>query len=406
MSGRLAARAEASILHADLDSFFASVEQRDDPRLRGRPVAVGGGVVLAASYEAKAFGVGAAMGGRQARALCPSIVFVPPRMEAYTEASRRVFEIFADTSPIVEGLSVDEAWLDVGGLRRIAGPPGGIAARLRARVREEVGLPITVGVARTKFLAKVASAVGKPDGLLVVEPAREIEFLHALPVERLWGVGPKTAAKLHAVGLFRVADVAALDDESLVALLGPATGRHVGALANNRDPRPVVVGRRRSSIGSQHAIGRAGVRKSPAELDAVLLSLVDRVTRRMRSAQRTGRTVSLRLRYDDFTKASRAATLPYATCHTETVLAAARQLLADAMPVLRERGVTLVGISVSNLDSTGAVQLPLPFGGAELGAVVLDSVVDDLRQRFGSAIVTKAALLGRRPGIEMPMLPD
>src|SRR4051794_10591789 len=248
---------EATILHADLDAFYASVEQRDDPRLRGRPVIVGGGVVLAASYEAKAHGVRTAMGGGQARRLCPRAIVVPPRMSAYSEASRAVFAIFEDTTPLVEGISIDEAFLDVRGLRRISGRPVEIAARLRREVLERVGLRITVGVARTKFLAKVASGVAKPDGLLVVPPDGERAFLHPLPVERLWGVGAVTAAKLHARGTWYVGEVARLEESALVSILGVGSGRHLHALAHNRDPRPVVVGKRRGSIGSQHALGRS-----------------------------------------------------------------------------------------------------------------------------------------------------
>jgi DNA polymerase IV len=235
----------ATILHADLDAFYASVEQRDDPRLRGRPVIVGAGVVLAASYEAKAFWVRTAMGGRQARRLCPSAVVVPPRMSAYAEASKAAFRVFDDTSPLVEGLSIDEAFLDVRGLERISGTPIEIAVRLRHEVRERVGLPITVGVARTKFLAKVASGVAKPDGLLVVPPEGELSFLHPLPVERLWGVGPATARKLHERRISTVGEVARLSETVLVTILGRAAGGHLYALAHNRDPRPVVVGRRR-----------------------------------------------------------------------------------------------------------------------------------------------------------------
>src|ERR671929_45069 len=206
---------EAATLHADLDAFYASVEQRDDPRLRGRPVIVGGGVVLAASYEAKAHGVRTAMGGRSAKALCPDAVVVPPRMSAYSEASRAVFDVFRSTTPLVEGISIDEAFLDVRGLRRISGTPREIALRLKARVLDEVGLPITVGVARTKHLAKVASGVAKPDGLLVVPPDGELHFLHPLPVERLWGVGPVTSRKLHDAGLHTVGEVARIDEETL-----------------------------------------------------------------------------------------------------------------------------------------------------------------------------------------------
>src|SRR5205814_848175 len=273
---------EATILHADLDSFYASVEQRDDPRLRGRPVIVGGGVVLAASYEAKAYGVRTPMGSGQWRRLCPDAVVVSPRMSAYSEASKAVFAVFEDTTPLVEGLSIDEAFLDVGGLRRVSGTPVEIAARLRDNVRERVGLPITVGVARTKFLAKVASGVAKPDGLLVVRPDRELEFLHPLPVERLWGVGPVTAAKLRTYGIETVGEVAQLAEPVLVAMLGRASGRHLHALAHNRDPRVVRRRARRRSMGAQRALGRTP--RSWEELDASLVGLVDRLARRLRVA--------------------------------------------------------------------------------------------------------------------------
>ena len=277
---------EATILHADLDAFYASVEQRDDPRLRGRPVIVGGGVVLAASYEAKAVGVRTAMGGAQALRLCPRAVVVVPRMTVYSEASKAVFEVFRDTTPLVEGLSIDEAFLDVRGLRRLAGSPAEIATRLRGEVLERVGLPITVGVARTKFLAKVASGVAKPNGLLIVPPERELAFLHPLPVERLWGVGRVTAEKLHRQGITTVGEVARLSERTLVLLLGRASGRHLHALAHNRDARPVQTRRRRRSIGGQCALGRR--RRSPEAVDAVLVGLVDRVTRRMRAPGASG----------------------------------------------------------------------------------------------------------------------
>ena len=342
----------ATILHADLDAFYASVEQRDDPRLRGRPVIVGGGVVLAASYEAKRLGVRTAMGGKQARMVCPQAIVVHPRFSAYTEASKAVFEIFRDTTPLVEGLSIDEAFLDVGGLLRISGTPPEIAARLRRRVLAEVGLPITVGVARTKFLAKVASGVGKPDGLLVVPPDRELEFLHALPVMRLWGVGEVTAEKLEKRGLTTVGDVARLAPAALIAMLGKASGRHLHALAHNRDPRPVQVGKRRGSIGSQHALGRS--RKTPEEIDAVVIGIVDRVTRRMRTADRVGRTVVLRLRYDDFRRATRSHTLQEPTAQTQVVLATVRALVERELPDIARRGLTLVGVSVANLENTGS----------------------------------------------------
>ena len=392
----------ATILHADLDAFYASVEQRDDPTLRGRPVIVGAGVVLAASYEAKAHGVRTAMGGAQARRLCPQAVVVPPRMGVYAKASRAVFEVFRQTTPLVEGLSIDEAFLDVGGLRRVSGTPTEIAARLRSEVRGRVGLPITVGVARTKFLAKVASGVAKPNGLLVVPPDGELAFLHPLPVERLWGVGPVTAGKLRDRGIICVGEVAELAEAALVSMVGQASGRHLHALAHNRDPRPVDVGRRRRSIGSQRALGRSP--KSPNDLDAVVIGLVERVTRRMRTAGRAGRTVVLRLRFDDFSRATRSHTLPWPTAHTHTILVTARALLATAMPMIQRQGITLVGVAVANLDDGGAIQLTLPFD--RHSGVALDAALDGVRDRFGPGAVTRAVLLGRDQGLSVPMLPD
>jgi DNA polymerase-4 len=294
---------EATILHADLDAFFAAVEQRDDPCLRGRPVIVGMGVVLAASYEAKAHGVRTAMGEAQARRLCPHAVTVAPRFSAYAAASKAVFRVFEDTTPLVEGLSIDEAFLDVRGMERSFGTPTEIATRLRREVLERVGLPITVGVARTKFLAKVASGVAKPDGLLVVPPDRELAFLHPLPVERLWGVGPVTAGRLRRRGITTVLQVALLPEAVLMSMLGRASGRHLHDLAHNLDPRPVQARRRRGSIGSQRARGRSP--RTVDEVEADLIALVDRVTGRMRAAGRVGRTVVLRLRFDDYTRATR-----------------------------------------------------------------------------------------------------
>jgi DNA polymerase-4 len=365
-------------------------------------VIVGAGVVLAASYEARARGVRTAMGGRQARWLCPQAIVVEPRMSAYAAASRAVFEVFEQTTPLVEGVSIDEAFLDVGGLRRVSGTPVEIAARLRADVRQRVGLPITVGVARTKFLAKVASGVAKPDGLLVVPPDGELAFLHPLPVERLWGVGPVTAGKLRERGIVTVGKVARIGEAALVAMLGVAAGRHLHALAHNHDPRVVQVGRRRGSIGSQQALGRSP--RSPADLDAVLAGLVDRVTRRMRSAGRVGRTVTLRLRFDDFSRATRSQTLPRATAHTQTILDAARRLLTTALPIIERQGVTLVGVAVGNLGDGRAVQLTLPFD--RHGDGDLDEALDAVRERFGSSAVTRAVLLGRDQGMTVPLLPD
>lgn len=393
---------EATILHADLDAFYASVEQRDDPSLRDRPVIVGGGVVLAASYEAKARGVRTAMGGAEARRLCPDAVVVPPRMHAYAAASKATFAVFADTTPLVESLSIDEAFLDVSGLRRIAGSPVEIGTRLRADVLHRVGLTITVGIARTKFLAKVASGVAKPDGLLEVAPEAESAFLHPLPVERLWGVGKVTAEKLHRRGLATVADVAALDEADLVAILGRGTGRHLHALAHNRDPRPVQTGRRRRSIGSQRALGRSP--RTAADLDSILVGLVDGVGRRLRAADRVGRTVVLRLRFADFDRATRSHTMVSPTADTAVLLDTLRSVLATATPLIAERGITLLGIAITNLDDADAIQLTLPFDHRDHRA--LDIALDQVRDRFGSSSVGRAVHLGRDLGPSVPVLPD
>jgi DNA polymerase-4 len=396
---------EAVILHADADAFFASVEQRDDPSLRGRPTVVGGGVVMAASYEARAYGICGGMGGRRARQLCPHLVSVEPHFSAYTAASKELFEIFEQTSPVVEGLSMEEAFLNVRGLERILGTPREIAARLRERAREEVGLAVTVGIARTKVLAKMASRAAKPDGLLVIEPADEIAFLHPLPVEALWGVGEVTAEKLRAHGVRTVGELAGRSREGLSSFLGPAAARHLHAIANNRDPRPVRPGRSRGSFGSQSALGSRP--RSAEELDARLVALADRVTRRMRAARRAGRTVTLRLRFGDFTRATRSRTLPFPTNATGGVLAAARSLLAAARPLIARRGISLIGVAVSNLAPRGSgIQLELPFEGPP--DLALDAAIDELRDRYGPDVVRRAATLVRdrsltpwlRPGEE------
>jgi len=395
-------RSLATILHADLDSFYASVEQRDDPALRGRPIVVGGGVVLAASYEAKALGVRTAMSGGAARRMCPNLIEVAPRFDAYTEASKHVFEIFRDTSPIVEPMSIDEAFIDVAGLWRLAGTPTEIAIELRRRIADEVGLPISVGIARTKFLAKVASAVSKPDGLLVVEPDGELDFLHPLPVQRLWGVGTVTAVKLHDRGLHTVADVASMTPEALVAIVGRSMGHQLHALAHNHDTRRVTTGKRRGSIGSQQALGRR--RRSRDEIDVVLWRLVDRVTGRMRRADRVGRTITLRLRFDDLAKATRSRSLPDATSATAVVHATATGILDTAWPLIEERGISLLGISVGSLADRDAVQLVLPFERCE--AEQLDTVLDAVHERFGRTALQRATTLRGDPGIQLPMLPD
>ncbi len=379
-----------TILHADLDAFYASVEQRDEPRLAGRPVAVGGGMVLAVSYEARRFGVTAPLNEREARRRCPHLVVVKPRMEAYTEASRAVFEVFRDVSPMVEAMSIDEAFIDVTGLWRLVGPAEQVAADLRRRVRDEVGLPLSVGVASTKFLAKVASAVSKPDGLLVVEPGRELDFLHPLPVEALWGVGPKTSERLHLRGLRTVADVAVLPVDQLVNLVGKGAGRHLHALANNRDPRSVEVGRRNRSIGSQRSFPDG--RRSRNEVEAMLLEITDRVAARLRASHQVARTVTLRLRYGDFHSATRSTTLSQASSSTAEFQRAGAGLLSSTWPVIADRGLTKVGLALSNLSPDDAVQLALPLDGHDRSR--LDAAVDQARDRFGYRALARARLVG------------
>ncbi|WP_456820589.1 DNA polymerase IV [Cellulomonas sp. URHB0016] len=392
----------AAILHADLDAFYAAVEQRDDPRLRGRPVAVGGGVVLAASYEAKRQGVKTAMSGREARMLCPGLIEVRPRFDAYVEASRAVFDLFHRTTPQVQGVSIDEAFLDVAGLHHIDVPPVDIAARLRAQVLDEVGLPITVGVARTPFLAKVASRVAKPDGLLLVPPDGEEAFLHPLPLEQLWGVGDVTARKLHGYGLVTAGDVASLPESVLMGALGRAAGRHLFAVVHGRTPEQVVTGRARGSIGAQRAVGRGP--HSPEFVRAALLGLVDRVCRRMRKANRTTGTVVLRLRFDDYTRATRSRSFLHNTTSGADVAAAAVGLLDAAAPLVRDRGITLVGIALTRLGSDSIVQPTLPLDGPDLGG--LDAAVDAVSSRFGKGALVRGSLLRAGEGLAVPLLPD
>jgi DNA polymerase IV len=385
---------EAAILHADADAFFASVEQRDDPDLGGRPTIVGSGVVMAASYEARAYGIHGGMSGRRARRLCPHAAVVDPRFSAYVEASKALFEVFDETAPRVEGLSMEEAFLDVRGLEVISGTPREIAERLRRTVREKVRLAVTVGVARTKVLAKMASREAKPDGLLVIEPEDETAFLHPLAVERLWGVGPTTAQKLHARGIHTVGELARRGEAELGLFLGPAAARHLHAVSRNRDPRPVRPGRRRGSFGSQSALG--GAPRSRGDLEARLVALVDRVTRRMRSSRRAGRTVTLRLRFGDFSRATRSRTLPHPTAGTGTILAASRTLLSTAMPMIERRGITLLGVAVSNLAPRGCGdQLELPLDHQSDPA--LDAAIDEVRERFGPDAVRRVASLGHDP---------
>ena len=344
------------ILHADVDAFYASVAQRDDPALRGRPVVVGGWVVMAASYEARAYGVHGGMPTAAARRRCPHLVVADACFEAYAEASRTVLGIFREFSEVVEPASMEEAFLEV------PGSGVAVAKQVRRQVRERAGLPLSVGVAPTKVLAKIASREAKPDGLHVVPPGGEIEFLHPLPVERLWGVGPATAGKLRENGLHTVGEAAELSETQLMTILGKAAGRYVHAIAHNRDPRPVRRRRGRRSFGAQRALGRS--RRTRAELRAALADLAERVTRRMQRKGQAGRTVVLRLRFGDYTRASRSCTLACPTAEPGVIASALEELLDAAAPLIERRGLTLVGVTITNLARVDAGQLPLFEPGA------------------------------------------
>lgn len=347
-------QSRATILHADVDAFYASVAQRDDPALRGRPVLVGSWVVMAASYEARARGVRGGMPTSEARRLCPGAVIASPEWSSYVDASKALFAIFERFAEVVEPGSMEEAFLDV---RSSPDPADLIAVALRVAVRREVGLPLSVGVARTKILAKLASRTAKPDGLFVVEPDGELAFLHPLPVERLYGVGPATARRLNQHGVMTVAHAAQLSEPELMIMLGKAAGRYVHAIASNRDPRPLQRRRGRRSFGAQRALGRRP--RTREDLDAALADLAERVARRMERKASAGRTVVLRLRFGDYRTASRACTLPRATADHAAIAAAARSLLDDAMPRVRRDGITLIAVAVTGLGWRTDTQLSL-----------------------------------------------
>jgi DNA polymerase IV len=386
----------AAILHADLDAFYASVEQLLDPSLRGRPIAVGGGVVLAASYEARAFGVKGGMPGRRARELCPALTFVGGHFGEYQRLGDAAIGVLADYTPAIERISIDEAFADVSGCEALFGPPAEIARIVRARVRAELGLPISIGVARTKHLAKIASQVAKPDGLVIVDPKAELEFLHPLPVELMWGVGPATAARLAANGVTTIGQFAARAPQSVERLLGRATGRKLRALAWNLDPRPVRAHRRAQSAGAQSALGR----KAAAEhvYRPVLLHLAERIAIRLRAKARPGRTVSVRVRFADLRSVSRAITRPAPISSTMALADIATDLVRG---VLRdhpdETTISLVAISVSHLEEEAVLQLELPFGLADDGQrpgslkgmarLRADLALDAIRERFGQDAV-------------------
>ena len=395
------AAAGATILHADLDAFYASVEQLLDPTLRGKPIAVGGGVVLAASYEAKKYGVRGGMGGRRARELCPDLLFVGGHFAEYQRLGDQVIDIMRDFTPLVERISIDEAFLDVAGSVHLFGSPTTMAVEIRRRAREEAGLPVSVGVARTKHLAKIASQVAKPDGFIVVEPEHELDFLHPLPVELMWGVGPVTQARLAERGITTIGELAATPDRSLEQLLGRAVGTKLGSLAWNHDPRHIETNHRAGSVGAQSALGRRDI--SPELIRTTLRHLADRVATRLRAKERAGKTVTVRVRFAEMQSITRSVTLPAAISATPILAEVAYSLVATALQDHPgEKAITLLAISVSHLVYEAALQLELPIDigeenqrpGTSAGAArwALDRSVDGVRDRFGRKSVGYASV--------------
>ena len=385
---------EPTILHADLDAFYASVEQLLNPALRGKPVLVGGGVVVAASYEARAYGIRAPMSGREARKLCPHAITVEGHFDRYMDFSEQVMSIFDDATPIVEQISVDEAFLDVTGTTHLLGRPSAIGREIRRRVKDELGLPVSVGVASTKFLAKIASARAKPDGMVVVDRGTELTFLHPLPVEALWGVGKVTAARLHQLGIGTIGELAQVKPSALEPVLGRGNSGALRALSWNQDPRSVRGGRRAGSVGSQQALGRGLSDRD--EMAVVVLGLADRIGRRLRAKGRSGSTLSVRVRYPGPRSVSRSHTLPAPTSSTAALANLGNELVARALDVSEEEPVTLIGLSVSNLTTDHYLQLELQFDSGDvlragsfedLRHRSLDDSVDAVRERFGQGLV-------------------
>jgi DNA polymerase-4 len=393
----------ATILHADLDAFYASVEQVLEPSLRGKPIAVGGGVVLAASYEAKAFGVSGGMSGRRARELCPQLIFVGGHFKDYQRLGDAAINVLNDFTPLVERISIDEAFADVAGCTHLFGSPAEIATAVRRRVRTEIGLPISVGVARTKHLAKIASQVAKPDGLVVVDPESELRFLHDLPVELMWGVGPATKARLNERGIRTIGQLAQMPGWSLQRVVGRAVGEKLTALAWNRDPRNIETRRRAHSAGAQSALGRKPAQ--PQVFRPVLRHLADRIATRLRAKSRPGRTVTVRVRFADLRSITRSITLDAPIAATASLAEIAEELVRAALADYpHERIISLLGISVSQLERHWDVQLELPLGlddekrrpGSKSGRArwIADRAVDKIRDRFGWEAVEYGSALG------------
>lgn len=393
----------ASILHVDMDAFFVSVELLDQPELRGKPVVVGGdgerGVVAAASYEARAFGIHSAMSSVQARRLCPHAVFFRGRYHRYSEVSANVMAIFRDVTPLVEPLSLDEAFLDVTGALRLLGDAPTIAASIRRRVLDEQGLTCSVGVASTKFVAKLATEAAKPkaskngpqfgSGVFVVEPEETLSFLRPLPVESLWGVGPATLTKLHRIGVLTIADLADLPEENVVAVLGRSQGRHLHSLANGQDERAVEPDRAMKSIGQEETFSRDHHLRST--LDHELVQFADSVASRLRAQGLVGRTVQLKVRFGDFTTITRSTTLVVAVDDSRSLLEAGRGLLALVDPA---QGVRLLGLSVSGLSSDSSRQLTFDEAISGPGWQEADRTIDEIRARFGDEAIGPAVAAG------------
>jgi DNA polymerase-4 len=391
-----------TILHVDMDAFYASVEQLRDPELRGRPVIVGApgarGVVAAASYEARVFGIHSAMPSTQAQRLCPHAVFVAGDHQHYGEISQRVMAIFTSFTPMVEAISLDEAFLDVTGARRLHGDGPTIGAKIRAAVLHEEGLTCSVGVAPSKFVAKLASEAAKPRvgrqgpepglGVKVVEAADVLAFLHPLPVQALWGVGPKTLEKLHRIGVDTIADLAGLDERTTVAALGVANGAHLRRLSMGLDDREVVPEQRAKSIGHEETFARDHHRLDTLHLELVRLG--DSVAARLRGAGMAGRTISIKVRFHDFRTITRSVTLPSVVDTGPDVVRAASELLDRIDPT---PGVRLLGVHVSQLADGSARQLSLddveaPSWDDATGAI------DAIRARYGADAIVPASLAG------------
>ena len=393
-------RAIASLLHVDMDSFFVSVELLDRPELVGLPVAAahdtGRSVVSSASYEARRFGVRSAMPVARAKQLCPQLILIPPTFDKYRRASRAVMAIFEEFTPLVEPLSIDEAFLDVAGSVRLFGPPAEIARRLRERVREQTGLPASVGLAGTKFVAKLASQRAKPDGVLEIPPERTLDFLHPLPVEAMWGVGQATARALASRAIRTVGDLAREPVDALRRLVGDATARRLHELANGRDARRVETTRVEKSIGHEETFARDET--DAAVLGRELLRLATRTGERLRAAGAEARTISIKVRWANFDTVTRSRTLPEATNATHRIYRTARELF-EALGAAG-RPVRLIGVRAEHLAPEGSDATAL--WSDDEGWRAVDQAVDEVRGRFGAAGVRPASLLAAREDVVDP----